>query len=218
MQHLKVVGKTEEQNFNYLINFLYGSLRGSQAFMNKFIVFEGIDGCGKTTLSKLVAEKLGWEWTREPTFSSAKADRLNNKKSSNNREVEFAIDRIMHIASLEASRKNFICDRYIWTGFVYCLKYNVGSYNFIKEFYRHKFFPKPQITIFVDTPVKVCFERAQARTGKSPQSIETLEELRRIYLDTLYINENFSTVIKVSSENDIQKLAKSLVRKIRNLV
>lgn len=184
--------------------------------MNKFIVFEGIDGCGKTTLSKCVAEQLDFEWTHEPTFSSTKADRLN-KKSSNSREVEFAIDRIMHIASLEASRKDFVCDRYIWSGLVYCLKYNIASYDFIKEFYQHKFFTKPQITVFVDTPVKVCFERAQARTGKSPQSVDTLQELRQIYLDTLYINEKFSTVITISGVGGVEKLTKTLVRKINNV-
>jgi thymidylate kinase len=145
--------------------------------MNKFIVFEGIDGCGKTTLSKLVAEKLGWE----------------------------------------ASKKNFICDRYIWSGLVYCLKYNTGSYDFIKEFYAHKFFPKPKITIFVDTPVEVCFERAKARTGKSPQSLETLKDLRQTYLDTQYKIEKISTVITVASIKDIEKLATSIVRKIKKM-
>ena len=32
----------------------------------RFIVFEGVDGCGKTTQSKLLAEALGALWTREP--------------------------------------------------------------------------------------------------------------------------------------------------------
>lgn len=186
--------------------------------MKKFVVFEGIDGCGKTTLSKLVAEKLGsdWEWTHEPTFESEKADLLN-KKSSNDRETEFAIDRIMHVINMKVSSKNFICDRYIWTGLTYCLMYNVTSYGFIKEFYRHKFFPKPQLTFFVDTPVNVCYDRSKSRTGESPQSLEALNKLRQSYLYTHDIISETSKIIIISSSTGLEKLAQTVVDEINKI-
>ena len=32
----------------------------------EYIAFEGIVGCGKTTQSQILAEKLGAVWTKEP--------------------------------------------------------------------------------------------------------------------------------------------------------
>ncbi len=123
------------------------------------IVFEGIDGCGKSTLSKKLAEKLNWKWEKEPMFSSEEADNLNlNHQSGIEREVEFCIDRIKHQEIIKES-SNIVCDRYIWSGLAYCLKYNKDAFDFSSIMYRHNFFIKPSYYIFVQTPIDVCFNR-----------------------------------------------------------
>jgi thymidylate kinase len=70
-----------------------------------FIVFEGIDGCGKTTLSKRFAEIRTFIWTKEPRFSSEVADRLNLvDKDTISREVEFLLDRVRHQQDIGESK------------------------------------------------------------------------------------------------------------------
>ena len=53
---------------------------GTRSFL---IAVEGVDGCGKTGLSKYLATYLtnllgsSVKWAKEPTFSSQEADKLN---------------------------------------------------------------------------------------------------------------------------------------------
>ena len=125
-----------------------------------FIAVEGIDGSGKSTIAKALAENLYFVYTKEPTFSSEEADALNlDSKNDIEREIEFAIDRIRHMNDFLRKYEDIICDRYIWSGLAYCEKYNPVAFPFAKALYKHKFFIKPDIYIFVDTPVEVCFER-----------------------------------------------------------
>jgi len=177
--------------------------------MRKLIVFEGIDGCGKTTLAKSLCQRNGFTFTKEPTFSSEKADELNlGSKNDVEREVEFAIDRIVHRIELVFSKTSeiIICDRYIWSGLAYCLKYNPKAFDFVQALYKHSFFPKPDAYIFVDTPVSICHER------KKDQPLEDLIDLREHYLKTQqYISSKiiqFSCVNGI--DNDVEALEKLL--------
>lgn len=61
------------------------------------VVFEGIDNSGKTTVSKeLVKLFPGFSWTKEPTFSTEQADRLNSPECTdeNYRESLFLESRL----------------------------------------------------------------------------------------------------------------------------
>jgi len=167
-----------------------------------FIVFEGIDGSGKTTVSKKVAEALDYTWTKEPTFTSEQADKLNlNSIDDIDRETEFAIDRIEHQKEI---KKNLgigvICDRYIWSGLAYSKLYNPSAYPFAVSLYKHKYFLKPDIYVFVDTPINVCASR------KKDQPKEHLVKLREAYALTAP-----KDVYYVSSERDVDQTVKDIV-------
>lgn len=183
--------------------------------MKKFIVFEGIDGCGKTTLSKNVATALNCWWTKEPTFSSEQADLLNLKsKNKVEREVEFAVDRIKHGVEINSRNKDVVCDRYIWTGLAYCLKYNESAFEFVKALYSHDFFLKPDYYIFVDTPVEICYQRSLGRTGSSPQSLEDLKKIRDCFLVTREIIEKTSKVFVIQAIGDSDVLVNNVLKEI----
>lgn len=183
--------------------------------MKKFIVFEGIDGCGKTTLSKNVATALDCWWTKEPTFSSEQADILNLKsKNKIEREVEFAVDRIKHGIEINSCNKNVVCDRYIWTGLAYCLKYNELAFDFVKALYAHDFFLKPDYYIFVDTPVEICYQRSLNRTGNSPQSLRDLKNIRDCFLETREIIETTSKVFVIQAIGDSEVLVNNVLKEI----
>lgn len=163
-----------------------------------FVVFEGTDRSGKTSLSSgfmrwindeyrdkdgtlLVDPHLGdFEWTKEPTFSSEEADLLNSTESPLNeyqRERVFFESRVRHQEKL--SCHNIICDRYVWSGIAYASVFSKHCYEFAKELYlTENLFAVPDLYVFVDTPPEVCFDR-------DPNlNLDRLRQLRDAYLLT----------------------------------
>jgi dTMP kinase len=176
-----------------------------------FIVFEGIDGSGKSTLSKAFADAIGYEWTHEPTFSSEYADSLNlGSKNDIQREVEFMLDRITHMQELLGNTQNIVCDRYIWTGLAYCKRYNPSAYPFAEAVYMHKFFRNPDYYVYVETPIQVCFER------KRTQPVEHLENLDHLYRDLIPKISGHSKVIMTKGVGNIEDTIVELKKAIIN--
>lgn len=194
-----------------------------------FIVFEGIDRCGKSTLSVLFQEYLNnryrgddglllidpsfgdFVWTKEPTFTTEEADNLNSPEFTNEykRELLFYISRTRHQEFI--SGKNVVCDRYIWTGLTYAKLFSPDCYGFAKELYlSDELFLKPDIQVFVDTPVDVCMERAK-KLGE-PINRSTLESLRENYLTTKQFFVN--PIITIESIKKPEEVLEELVEKI----
>jgi dTMP kinase len=89
----------------------------------RFFVFEGIDGSGKSTVSKLFADRLAKsgrpvEWTAEPTSSwiGQQVRRANKEAQSDFAETLLYIaDRAEHSAQIRAwldDGRDVVCDRY----------------------------------------------------------------------------------------------------------
>ncbi len=103
---------------------------GEKEIMKQFVTFEGIDGSGKSTISKLVAEKLrsaGHDtiWTFEPTDSTiGKYVQECIKKQSDPfiTTFTFIADRILHCKQIQQwlnQGKIVICDRYAESTYAY---------------------------------------------------------------------------------------------------
>lgn len=96
----------------------------------RFFVFEGIDGSGKSTVSRLFAERLtsnglSVEWTAEPTsgWIGEQVRRANKEAHSAFAEtLLYVADRAEHTAHiagwLEAGR-SVVCDRYVGSTLAY---------------------------------------------------------------------------------------------------
>lgn len=163
-----------------------------------FIVLEGVDGSGKSTLVKRLAESKGLIYTREPTFSSEEADRLNlSGLDSIGREVEFLLDRVKHQEMLRQVHGHIVCDRYIWSGLAYCKFYSPDLYDFAVALYTHRFFVHPEFYVLVDTPIDVCVKRGKA------QSKGHLEGLREAYIQASSIVSKNSKIISVEGVGNI---------------
>jgi thymidylate kinase len=184
------------------------------------IIFEGIDGCGKTTLSKKFSEQKNFVWTKEPTFSSQEADSLNLKSQDTaSREVIFLIDRIRHQRILWQYKNlngilssNAVCDRYIWSGLAYCKVFNPSCFDFIKHLYDHDYFVKPDFYVFVDTPIELCLERCARE-----QTPEQLKTLREAYLDTQHLVAKHSSIINFPAIEPVEVLVEELWSKVLGL-
>ena len=162
-----------------------------------FVVFEGLDRSGKTSLSVKFAEYLNTKfkeedgllkvdphfgdfiWTKEPLFTTEQADELNTSYVDEyKRERLFFESRLKHQEMIAG--KNVICDRYMWSGLAYALKYSPNCFRFVKELYlSDTMFLQPDIYVYVDTPTEVCYRRDSNRLD-----LDVLKELKKSYEET----------------------------------
>ena len=149
----------------------------------RLIVFEGVDNSGKTTLSKSLQLMMPWyTWTKEPVFSTEQADRLNSpefKGQDAKREVLFLESRL----SQQQLYNDYPCllDRYLWTGLAYAKAFSPSIYNFAEALYtNHNIFKKPDLYIFMETPLEKCYDREPALKNEPGR----LEKIRQAYRDT----------------------------------
>ena len=175
----------------------------------KFIVFEGIDGAGKTTQAKLLAEKIKYvgreaTLTAEPTtLESGKALRRvlsgEEKKSVCEIATMFTLDRIAHnvhptegIEALLESGVDVICDRYYYSSLAY--QGSSTSYEWVKSLNLDcPEIRRPDICIFLDLTPEQSLERISKGRDKL-EIFENLETLTRV-------RESFFAVFSDLSDN-----------------
>jgi len=175
------------------------------------IVFEGIDNSGKTTVSKEFMSYLAsqepnvqWSWAKEPEFSTEEADRLNSGEVDEfKREALFLESR--NNRQQFYNQFNTVVDRYLWTGLAYAKKFSPNCYDFAKAIYTGPMFKKPDLYIFVDTPVEVCDQRDPT------VGIERLKDIRQAYLDAQQLIEE--PIITISSVGSVEETLKDLIQK-----
>jgi thymidylate kinase len=167
--------------------------------ITRLVNLEGVDCCGKTTLSKLLATRLnemwipampndqpsGWQASHEPTFSSEIADKLNfDSLDEWQREFYFMKDRINHQALLNSA--NVVLDRYILSGLAYAQTFSpkvvpmmLSVYSMIKEFKR------PDVVVFLDIEPEDAMKFNELKKGTSDyserMSINSLQTIRDNY-------------------------------------
>lgn len=185
-----------------------------------FIVFEGLDGSGKTTVSKAVAERLKeiipnqeTIWTCEPANDYAAGEFIRQVLR---KEVEinawglamaFAVNRLDHLNRLilPAMKKNqiVVCDRYLMSSLVYQSLDGVHR-DTIADFNLHAI--KPDLTIFLDCAPSVCAERIRARdNGATPELFENrLRQARVTYLGLEM--RHLAGVLTVDANQDFERV------------
>ncbi|MDR1997412.1 MAG: dTMP kinase [Candidatus Margulisbacteria bacterium] len=167
-----------------------------------FITFEGPDGSGKTTQSRLLHTELLRQghavvWTREPGGTEAgrqiRQMLLEDRTFQLSAETElflFAADRAQHIAEVIkpalADGKIVLCDRYIDS----TTAYQAGGRGFAAEFIAglNKYSTGglvPDLTFLLDIPANVGLKRAtRQKTDKFEQeSLDFHQKVRQKYLE-----------------------------------
>jgi dTMP kinase len=154
------------------------------------VVIEGIDGCGKSTQARMLAERLraaGLDvvTTREPTDgehgrrlrTSAASGRLAPRE-----ELDlFVADRREHvrhtIAPALAAGRVVIVDRYYFSTAAYQGARGIDPDEIVRA--NEAFAPVPDLLVLLDVPVARCLERIAGRGGPA-DLFEAAEELRRV--------------------------------------
>lgn len=162
-----------------------------------FIVIEGIDGTGKSTLSRRLAVALGTQrtlLTREPTDESPWGRRLRRSETEGRlgkaEELDhFHKDRLHHLDTLIkpalAEGRIVLCDRYLDS----TLAYQCAGPEEAQKLYE-QMAPDlllPDLVILLDCPVELALERIGAGRDHrtSFEHTETLSRAREIYLSRL---------------------------------
>ena len=177
----------------------------------KLIVFEGIDGSGKGTQIRLLAEAFGkagrpYVLTKEPTDGSVgKLLRryLTRELKGDDRTIAalFAADRLDHVfgengmlADMEKGL-TVVCDRYYLSSYAYhsvgidmdwVISMNAEAAKILR----------PDAHIFIDVSPEAAMERIRARG----QQIELFEELDRL---TRVRDNYFKAIERLSAEENI---------------
>lgn len=183
--------------------------------MTKFIVIEGLDGSGKTTIVKLLKERYAainhpCYTTFEPTNNhvgrlmrsiiSGKIDNIENETIS----LLFAADRYQHLHSeilpaLEHS--HVICDRYFYSSIVYqgldaAAVERVIAYNQAAIDIR-----RPDVIFFLDITPEESLRRVVTRGGAADifEALPALELHYTRYLTTIERMKDVDNVKVVGS-------------------
>ena len=156
---------------------------------------EGIDGCGKSTQSKLLLEKLEGEGEKvivlkEPTkrpHGQKLWDVLHGKRKASNEEILelFVLDRKQHVEEkIQPALDDgtmILMDRYYYSSMAYQVAGGIDVED-IRE--KHVFAPRPDVVLIFDLPVSVALERVKGHSDADEfEKEEHLEKVREAYLD-----------------------------------
>lgn len=193
----------------------------------------GIDGSGKTTQIKMLAERLkkysDIYITKQPTEFYRKYDRF---RKIVNREIPINENIMYELALLAASDKRrhyedelranmdkvILCDRYIYSGYSYFISRGFKDLNWLINLNRGLMLP--DFTFYIDVPPEVALERIMKRDGKSYKKEETdisfINKVRDCFLeqpwgkqDGYYIIDGLQKINEIN--NCIFEIAKQKV-------
>ena len=203
----------------------------------KFIVIEGLDGSGKTTQTKIIAEKLSQKGIKvvthaEPTggeYGKKCREILSGAKKCTKSELAllFTADRIDHNVN-ETDGINMhidkgetvLCDRYYYSTLAY-QGVDVGmewlkTLNLGCEDIR-----KPDLCIFLDLTPEKSMERIYAnRTADQIEIYETQDYLtsirKRFYncLDSLKVSEN---IVVINADGTVEEVAEKIENAVNSI-
>ncbi len=185
-----------------------------------FIAFEGLDGSGSSTQSRLLAEKLEKNGkpsllTKEPTSDSpiGKLIReiLQHKWSSSPEGLQllFSADRAEHLKNeIEPALENdqiVITDRYLFSTLAY------GGMNVDMEWLKslNKNFRLPDITFLFKLAPEECIKRIAGR-GSDFELFEKTDKLAKIWESYEKIAEEFDNIQVIDATKTIEEISEEI--------
>ncbi|MGQ9530884.1 MAG: dTMP kinase [Candidatus Bathycorpusculaceae bacterium] len=184
-----------------------------------FICIEGLDGCGKTTQTKLLVKKLrklGYDaiYTAEP--SSGKIGRFIRKYclhggkrvSTTVEALLFAADRFEHVEKEIVPALNegkiVVSDRYVYSSFAYQGAAGLDL-KWIRDINKHAL--HPDLALFVDVDPKIAIKRLKSKKSVM-EDLETQEKVRAMYFGFVESGE----LVRVDGNKSKAEVAKDILK------
>lgn len=177
-----------------------------------FIVIEGIDGSGKTTLAKNLFNfyknnNVSSIYTREPFASSLNLEFRNLFEEYHKKITEknyffeyllFAAERSIHIQKIIKpallENKLIICDRFLDSSIIYQGLLGSVDLEFINNVYNKTSFNiKPDLTIYCNVDENIALSRIKNRGIDTLDNVilDKISNLKKVY-DDFYKEEKFN--------------------------
>ena len=202
--------------------------------MGKFIVFEGIDGSGKSTQIRILAEKLKRSGekvyvTAEPTFSTSGGiirDALSGAVERTTCELAalFVWDRINHninktngIKKMLADGYTVISDRYYYSSLAY--QGEATDYEWVKALNCScPEIRKPDICIFIDISPETAIKRitSDRATTEIFEEVGKLTKIRETFLN-IFDDLKDDNVALIDGDGDPNEISERIYAKIKEL-
>ena len=184
------------------------------------IVFEGIDGTGKSTQLNLLAEALqsrGYPViaTREPTNGTfgKKIRSLYDKRNQVTKEEElelFLQDRREHVENLLtpclAEKKIILCDRYYLSTIAY---QGAAGFDTAEIGLKNSFAPEPDLALLFHMSSKVSIERITEIRGDTLNDFEQEETLRKVA--QIFDKLSFPYIRRIDAARSIESIHRSII-------
>lgn len=197
----------------------------------KFIVIEGLDGSGKSTQIKFLAEYLKTcgkkvYVTAEPTEyeTGSYIRRILSESLNKNMYLQAALflaDRLEHITHPEHGIKKYlddgytvICDRYYYSSFAYqgtasdlewVMKINLECNEIIT----------PDLCIFLDVNPDTCKKRIDTLRNKPElyeKSAELMQKIRQNFLQIFDKLKETQKIIVINANLDLDDVKKEIIK------
>lgn len=202
----------------------------------RFIVFEGIDGSGKSTQIKKISRRLEESGqkvysTFEPTdgpVGSLIRQMLSGKIATDQRTIAslFAADRTDHLLN----RKNGIrlkvdqgevvlCDRYYFSSYAYHSQYMDMEWV-IQANSMNAEILRPDLTIFVDVDPDRCFERIKKNRGNFEmyEKIDIMKKVRANYFKAFDILKNNEKIAVIDGNSTVDIVEDAILDEIKKIM
>ncbi len=173
------------------------------------ISIDGIDGCGKSTQVKLLAERLGAERIQEISPSRwGKKLRAMESPSLAQQLALFTADRAVLAATLEAAAGHpsihIVSDRSYLSGVAYQSFDSPLSPEFVEELNR-TLVPEYDLQILLDVPLETAFARIESRGEKKTwcENPALLTHARRVFHEQAARRER---VVLIDATRSIQEV------------
>lgn len=191
---------------------------------SKYIAIEGMDGSGKTTQAKMLAEFLKKQGFKvlsvtEPSKTALgkmiSEKLIKEKYSPEAVALAFSCDRMIHFdETIRPAREKYdyiITDRSYISSLAYQPLQGL-RFEWVKEL--NRFVVKPDLIFLLDIPVEVFLER-RGKTDVIFEKKEFQKKLRHSYLELPEkLNEDFIVVDGIKGINEIHEKIRSDVMRL----
>jgi len=148
-----------------------------------FINIEGPDLSGKTIIAKELAIRLKGQYYHEPTFTSEKADKLNQPGINPwIREYYFLKDRMKNQSRYSIPNTSIVLDRYILSGLAYARVFSPQVLEMISSIYSLSDFKQPDVVFYIKTDLSFNYKMSQLRGEVI--DLKQIEKLQNAFYDS----------------------------------
>jgi len=190
----------------------------------KFIVFEGIDGSGKSTQAKLLADRMRRDGfsvllTSEPSDGPVGAliKSLTSRPKPEEEAHLFTEDRRDHLRRVIIPALNegrvVICDRYVYSSAAYQGARGLDPAAIIAE--NCAFALRPHVTFLLEIPVQEGLARIRSGRGDRFSTFEVEEELKKVAM--IYSNLSDPCVVRIDGLGPQDRIHEQIVSTLSRL-